>query len=81
MLKDGRPLVIKQNRVGLHGKPFNMYKFRTMKKNSHSKRTDLKDLNTQKGPLFKIDKDPRLLKGAETIRKYSLDELPQFLNV
>ena len=81
LLKDGRPLVIKQNRVGLHGKPFKMYKFRTMKKNSHSKRTDLKDLNTQKGPLFKIDKDPRLLKGAEKIRKYSLDELPQFLNV
>jgi lipopolysaccharide/colanic/teichoic acid biosynthesis glycosyltransferase len=81
LLKDGRPLVVKQNRVGLHGKPFRMYKFRTMKKDSHSKRTDLKDLNTQKGPLFKIDKDPRLLKGAEKIRKYSLDELPQFLNV
>ena len=81
LLKDGRPLVIKQNRVGLHGKPFKMYKFRTMKKNSHSKRTDLKDLNTQKGPLFKIDKDPRLLKGAGKIRRYSLDELPQFLNV
>ena len=81
LLKDGRPFVIKQNRVGLHGKSFKMYKFRTMKKNSHSKRTDLKDLNTQKGPLFKIDKDPRLLKGAEKIRKYSLDELPQFLNV
>jgi len=81
LLKDGRPLVIKQNRVGLHGKPFKMYKFRTMKKDSHSKRTDLKDLNTQKGPLFKIDKDPRLLKGAEKIRRYSLDELPQFLNV
>ena len=81
LLKDGRPFVIKQNRVGLHGKSFKMYKFRTMKKDSHSKRTDLKDLNTQKGPLFKIDKDPRLLKGAEKIRKYSLDELPQFLNV
>ena len=81
LLKDGRPFVIKQNRVGLHGKSFKMYKFRTMKKDSHSKRTDLKDLNTQKGPLFKIDKDPRLLKGAGKIRRYSLDELPQFLNV
>lgn len=81
LFRDGRPLIIRQNRVGLHGKPFNMYKFRTMKKDSHSKRKDLKDLNTQKGPLFKIEDDPRLLKGARKIRKYSLDELPQFFNV
>ena len=81
LFRDGRPLIIRQNRVGLHGKPFIMYKFRTMKKDSHLKRKDLKDLNTQKGPLFKIEDDPRLLKGARKIRKYSLDELPQFFNV
>tara|TARA_Y100000748_G_C15469968_1_gene478476 strand:+ start:94 stop:1596 length:1503 start_codon:yes stop_codon:yes gene_type:complete len=80
-LTDGRPVVIKQNRVGLHGKPFKMYKFRTMKLDSHEKRNDLQDLNKHKGPLFKIDDDPRLLKGAKKIRKYSLDELPQFFNV
>jgi lipopolysaccharide/colanic/teichoic acid biosynthesis glycosyltransferase len=81
LLKDGRPVIINQNRVGLHGKPFTMYKFRTMKKDSHSKRPDLKNLNTHKGPLFKIDNDPRVLKGAKKLRKYSLDELPQFFNV
>ena len=81
LFRDGRPVIIRQNRVGLHGKPFIMYKFRTMKKDSHLKRKDLKDLNTQKGPLFKIEDDPRLLKGARKIRKYSLDELPQFFNV
>jgi len=58
-----------------------MYKFRTMKQNSHSERKELKDLNTQKGPLFKIENDPRLLRGAKHIRKFSLDELPQFFNV
>ena len=81
LITDGRPVVIKQNRVGLHGKPFKMYKFRTMKQNSHSARKELKDLNTQKGPLFKIENDPRLLRGAKKIRKFSLDELPQFFNV
>ena len=81
LITDGRPVVIKQNRVGLHGKPFMMYKFRTMKQNSHSERKELKDLNTQKGPLFKIENDPRLLRGAKHIRKFSLDELPQFFNV
>ena len=81
LITDGRPVVIKQNRVGLHGKPFKMYKFRTMKQNSHSARKELKDLNTQKGPLFKIENDPRLLRGAKKIRRFSLDELPQFFNV
>ena len=81
MYKDGRPFVIKQKRVGLHGKKFNMYKFRTMKINSHDLRTDLQELNKKTGPLFKLDDDPRLLPGAQRLRKYSIDELPQLLNV
>lgn len=75
------PVVIKQNRVGLHGKKFYMYKFKTMFNNSHEKREDLKDLNQGKGPLFKIDEDPRIIKNLLFLRKYSLDELPQLLNV
>ena len=78
---DGGPSIIKQRRVGLHGKQFNMYKFRTMKKGSHGLRDELKGLNTQDGPLFKIENDPRILKGASVLRQYSLDEIPQFFNV
>ncbi len=78
---DSTPVFIKQNRVGLHGKSFNMLKFRTMYQNSHEKRDELKDLNPKKGPLFKIENDPRLIKGAEVLRRFSIDELPQLINV
>jgi len=78
---DSTPVFIKQNRVGLHGKSFNMLKFRTMYQNSHEKRDELKDLNPKKGPLFKIKNDPRLIKGAEVLRRFSIDELPQLINV
>jgi len=81
LIKDGYPFIITQNRVGLHGKKFNMYKFRSMKKDSHTKRADLKNLNKGEGPLFKIENDPRIIKGANFLRDYSLDEIPQLLNV
>ena len=80
-LLDKNPVLIKQNRVGLHGKQFKMYKFRTMYNNSHSLRDQLADQNTHTGPLFKLENDPRIIKGCESLRKYSLDELPQFFNV
>ena len=78
---DRGPVIIKQDRVGLHGKIFKMYKFRTMKNNSHELRKDLENLSKGKGPLFKINNDPRLLKGTRLFRKFSLDELPQLINV
>ena len=78
---DGHPFFIKQRRVGLHGEIFNMYKFRTMKKDSHELRKELDSLNESDGPLFKIENDPRLIKGAEVLRRFSIDELPQLLNV
>ena len=81
LLKDGYPVLIKQNRVGLHGIHFSMFKFRTMKKNAHSERDELKNLNEGKGPLFKIQNDPRIINGANFLRDYSLDELPQLFNV
>lgn len=80
-VRDGFPSIIKQNRVGLHGDHFNMYKFRTMKKNSHELRGELSDLNQSQGPLFKIENDPRILKGLNFVREYSFDELPQLINV
>jgi len=81
VFKDGFPFLIKQDRVGLHGKSFKMYKFRTMKNNSHTLRGDLKDLNKGKGPLFKIENDPRIIDGTNFIRDFSLDEIPQIINV
>ena len=81
ILRNGFPGIIKQDRVGLHGKNFKMYKFRTMINNSHELRKDLESLNDKTGPLFKIDNDPRLIKGSLFLRKYSLDELPQLFNV
>ncbi len=80
-LLDGFPFFIRQKRVGLHGEMFNMYKFRTMKKDSHKLRKSLNDLNKSDGPLFKIENDPRIIKSLEFVREYSLDEILQFFNV
>jgi lipopolysaccharide/colanic/teichoic acid biosynthesis glycosyltransferase len=81
LLKDGSPVIIKQKRVGLHGKIFNMFKFRTMYKNSHEKRESMQEMNKNDNVIFKVDDDPRVFSGGQILRKYSLDELPQFLNV
>ena len=78
---DGRPVLIKQNRVGLHGLQFKMYKFRTMKKNAHLMRDELEEMNKNDEVIFKIENDPRLISGTAPLRNYSLDELPQFFNV
>jgi lipopolysaccharide/colanic/teichoic acid biosynthesis glycosyltransferase len=81
LLIDGYPFFVKQRRVGLHGEAFNMYKFRTMKKDSHELRATMEELNKSDGPLFKIENDPRILRGLSFARKFSLDELLQFFNV
>ena len=78
---DGFPFYVKQNRVGLHGDIFSMYKFRTMRIDSHELRDSLDELNQSDGPLFKIQNDPRIINRLEFVRKYSLDELLQFFNV
>ena len=81
LFNDSRPIFIKQLRVGLHGKPFKMYKFRTMLNNSHELRSDLQNQNKKTGPLFKLDDDPRIISNLNFLRKFSLDELPQLINV
>ena len=78
---DGSGTIIKQNRVGLHGKQFKMLKFRTMRKDSHNLRDELQDLNQNDKAIFKIENDPRIINGTQFLRKFSLDELPQFFNV
>ena len=78
---DNWPPIVIQNRVGLHGKVFRMYKFRTMYREAHALRDDLSGKNKKTGPLFKLDDDPIIIKGGKTIRRYSLDELPQLINV
>lgn len=80
-LLDSNPVLVIQNRVGLHGKKFKMFKFRTMYKDSHNKRGELIERNKKTGPLFKLDNDPRVIQKLNFLRKYSLDELPQLFNV
>jgi exopolysaccharide biosynthesis polyprenyl glycosylphosphotransferase len=70
-----------QRRVGTHGRPFNMYKFRTMVEDADKMQQDLMHLNEMDGPVFKIKDDPRLTRPGKFLRRTSLDELPQLFNV
>ncbi|MFC0875460.1 sugar transferase [Saccharicrinis sp. FJH2] len=78
---DGGPIFFKQKRMGLHGKHFYCLKFRTMVTNAEELKAKLMHLNEQEGPVFKIKNDPRITKIGQFLRKTSLDELPQFINV
>lgn len=75
------PIFFKQKRVGVHGKTFDMLKFRSMVVNAEELKARLEALNEQTGPVFKIKNDPRITRIGRFIRKYSIDELPQLLNV
>lgn len=80
-LEDGGPVFFKQVRVGKHGRLFKCLKFRTMVTNAEDLKEKLMELNEQDGPVFKIKNDPRITKVGKFLRKTSLDELPQFINV
>ncbi|MCK5451721.1 MAG: sugar transferase [Candidatus Omnitrophica bacterium] len=75
------PIFFKQDRIGLNGRKFVLWKFRTMVKDAESKRGELLDLNEMKGPVFKITDDPRVTKVGKFLRVTSLDELPQLIVV
>ena len=75
------PLIFRQERVGLHNKPFYMYKFRSMYIDAEERKKELMAQNEVKGLMFKMDNDPRITKVGRFIRKTSIDELPQFFNV
>lgn len=70
-----------QKRVGRHGEIFNMYKFRTMRKDADKMKEQLSAQNEMDGPVFKIKDDPRVTRVGKILRKTSLDELMQFFNV
>jgi lipopolysaccharide/colanic/teichoic acid biosynthesis glycosyltransferase len=80
-VEDGGPVFFHQKRIGLNGRQFHCYKFRTMVVNAESLQKELLDKNEQEGPVFKIKNDPRITKIGRFLRKTSLDELPQFMNV
>jgi exopolysaccharide biosynthesis polyprenyl glycosylphosphotransferase len=81
-LSSNGSILFKQERSGVNGRRFNVYKFRTMFSNAGQRREELKDLNESDGPVFKIKKDPRVIPYIGTfLRKTGLDELPQLLNV
>jgi len=75
------PAIFTQKRAGRHGRPFTMYKFRSMNTNAEMQRAELIAYNVMSGPVFKVESDPRVTRFGRFIRKTSLDELPQLLNV
>ncbi|MDX1934493.1 MAG: sugar transferase [Capsulimonadales bacterium] len=80
-MEDRGPIFYWQERVGKHGKRFRFYKFRSMVTNADQVRQQLEAKNEAVGPIFKMKNDPRITRVGRVLRKYSLDELPQFFNV
>jgi exopolysaccharide biosynthesis polyprenyl glycosylphosphotransferase len=75
------PVIFRQVRVGRNGQEFEILKLRTMVDGADRLKSDLLDLNESDGPLFKIRDDPRVTRTGRLLRKFSIDELPQFWNV
>ena len=78
---DGRPILFHQARVGLHGRPFQVVKFRTMVRGAEERLAELEALNEISGQAFKVTDDPRLSRSGRWLRRLSLDEFPQLWNV
>jgi len=75
------PVFFKQVRSGLNGRPFELFKFRTMCHDAEKIKHRLSELNEMSGPVFKIRNDPRITRVGRILRKTSIDEVPQFINV
>ena len=80
-IEDGRPIFFVHRRETIGGRPFGCIKFRSMRRDAERLKADLAARNQADGPQFFIEDDPRLTRAGRFIRKYQLDELPQFLNV
>lgn len=80
-LDSSGPVLFKQVRVGRNGRPFMIYKFRSMETDAEARKTLYLDLNASDGPYFKLEHDPRVTRVGRLIRRYSIDEIPQLLNV
>ncbi len=82
VLEDGFPIFFAQDRVGLNGRVFRFYKFRSMFRNAEQLKDALMKQNESgDGVIFKMKNDPRITRVGRFIRRYSIDEMPQFLNV
>ena len=75
------PAIFRQQRSGLNGSPFTIFKFRTMATNAEQFKHELAAMNEMTGPVFKVTNDPRVTSFGKFLRKFSLDELPQLFNV
>jgi exopolysaccharide biosynthesis polyprenyl glycosylphosphotransferase len=80
-IRQGPGVIFKQTRVGMHGRTFTIYKFRTMGPDAEERYAELAGLSHTRGPAFKMVDDPRITPLGRVMRRYSLDELPQFFNV
>jgi exopolysaccharide biosynthesis polyprenyl glycosylphosphotransferase len=80
-IRDGSPVLFRQQRVGLHGRPFQVVKFRSMIPDAEERLGELEDSNEIRGPAFKMTEDPRVSRTGRWLRKTSVDELPQLWNV
>lgn len=80
-IRDGKPILFRQTRVGLKGRLFTLYKFRTMVPEAEAMKKELLDRNEMTGPVFKMTDDPRVTPLGSFLRRTSLDELPQLWNV
>jgi exopolysaccharide biosynthesis polyprenyl glycosylphosphotransferase len=80
-ITSGSPILFTQERVGLHKRTFRIYKFRTMVQDAEQRMAELEKQNEVSGPVFKIRKDPRITRVGAFLRKTSIDEMPQLLNV
>jgi exopolysaccharide biosynthesis polyprenyl glycosylphosphotransferase len=80
-LESKGPAIFSQKRIGLNKKEFKMYKFRSMVQNAEELKEKLAKENEMSGPMFKMKNDPRVTKVGRFIRKTSIDELPQLINV
>jgi lipopolysaccharide/colanic/teichoic acid biosynthesis glycosyltransferase len=81
VLVTGEDPLFRQERVGLNGRLFKMYKLRSMVRNAHERRHEVHHLNEADGPVFKLRRDPRLHPLGAFLRRTSIDELPNFINV
>ncbi len=77
----GRPVFYRQDRAGLRGRPFRMLKFRTMVVDAEQRQAELQAKNEMSGPVFKVTGDPRVTRLGAFLRRTSIDELPQLVNV
>ena len=75
------PVLFKQKRMGQNGRIFNLYKFRSMYQDAEQRKQELMEKNLMNGAMFKLKDDPRITRVGRWLRKTSLDEFPQFLNV